>query len=67
MAVPLDPIYPGTKYALEGVSEYVRYELGQFNIKIILIEPGAGRIKILEQYKDSKKNLITPIRHIEKL
>jgi NAD(P)-dependent dehydrogenase (short-subunit alcohol dehydrogenase family) len=41
VAVPLDPIYHGTKFALEGVSECIRYELGSFGIKIILIEPGA--------------------------
>jgi len=41
VAVPLDSIYHGTKFALEGVSECIRYELGPFGIKIILIEPGA--------------------------
>jgi NAD(P)-dependent dehydrogenase (short-subunit alcohol dehydrogenase family) len=41
VAVPLDPIYHGTKFALEGVSECIRYELGPFGIKIILVEPGA--------------------------
>jgi short-subunit dehydrogenase len=41
VAVPLDSIYHGTKFALEGVSECIRYELGSFGIKIILIEPGA--------------------------
>jgi len=41
IAIPLDPIYHGTKFALEGLSECIRYELGLFNIKIILIEPGA--------------------------
>ena len=41
IAFPLDSIYHGTKFALEGVSQSIRYELGSFNIKIILIEPGA--------------------------
>ena len=41
VAVPLDPIYHGTKFALEGVSECIRYELGSFGIRIILVEPGA--------------------------
>lgn len=41
VAVPLDPIYHGTKFALEGVSECIRYELGPFGIRIILVEPGA--------------------------
>jgi short-subunit dehydrogenase len=41
IAVPLDSIYHGTKFALEGLSESLRYELEPFGIKIILIEPGA--------------------------
>jgi short-subunit dehydrogenase len=40
VAVPLDPIYHGTKFAL-GVSESIRYELGPFGIRVILVEPGA--------------------------
>jgi len=41
VAVPLDSIYHGTKFTLEGVSECIRYELGLFGIKIVLVEPGA--------------------------
>ena len=41
IAVPLDFIYHNTKFALEGVSECIRYELGLFGIKIVLVEPGA--------------------------
>ena len=41
VAVPLDSIYHGTKFALEGLSESLQYELASFGIKIILIEPGA--------------------------
>jgi short-subunit dehydrogenase len=41
VAVPLDSIYHGTKFALEGLSESIQYELEPFGIKVILIEPGA--------------------------
>ena len=41
VAIPLDSIYHGTKFALEGLSESLRYELEPFGIKVILIEPGA--------------------------
>ena len=41
MPVPFDSIYHGTKFALEGLSESIQYELEPFGIKIILIEPGA--------------------------
>jgi short-subunit dehydrogenase len=41
VAIPFDSIYHGTKFALEGLSESIQYELESFGIKIILIEPGA--------------------------
>ena|SRR5215212_3003479 len=41
IAIPLDSIYHATKFALEGISESIQYELEPFGIKLILIEPGA--------------------------
>jgi short-subunit dehydrogenase len=41
IAIPLDSIYHATKFALEGLSESIQYELEPFGIKVILIEPGA--------------------------
>ena len=32
--------YVSTKFAIEGLSESISYELGQFGIKVVLIEPG---------------------------
>ena len=41
VAIPLDSIYHGTKFALEGLSKSIQYEVEPFGIKIILIEPGS--------------------------
>jgi NAD(P)-dependent dehydrogenase (short-subunit alcohol dehydrogenase family) len=41
LAFPLYSIYHGTKWAVEGFSESLAYELRPFNIKMRLIEPGA--------------------------
>ena len=41
IAFPVISAYVGTKFALEGLSESIAYELEPFGIKIILIEPGA--------------------------
>ena len=38
---PLYQIYHSTKWAVEGFSESLQYELRQFNIKVRIIEPGA--------------------------
>lgn len=37
---PLSSAYVSSKFALEGLSESMFYELKQFGIKIVLIEPG---------------------------
>lgn len=38
--IPSQSIYCGTKYAIEGISESLSYELSPFGIKVLLIEPG---------------------------
>jgi NAD(P)-dependent dehydrogenase (short-subunit alcohol dehydrogenase family) len=40
---PLFPVYSGTKFALEGVSESIRLETDPLGIKIVLVEPGTIR------------------------
>jgi NAD(P)-dependent dehydrogenase (short-subunit alcohol dehydrogenase family) len=58
IAIPLGSSYHGSKFALEGLSESIRYELEPFGIKVILIEPGAvgsnfwKNIKIAESSSD---------------
>ncbi len=41
MALPLSSPYIGTKFAVEGLSESISYDLEQFGIKVVIIEPGA--------------------------
>lgn len=38
---PLGSWYHGTKFAMEGMSDALRYEVGQFGIDVVVIEPGA--------------------------
>jgi short-subunit dehydrogenase len=38
--IPSQSAYAGTKFAVEGLSESLSYELEPFGIKIVLIEPG---------------------------
>jgi len=40
IAFPVISAYVGTKFAIEGLSESIAYELEPFGIKVILIEPG---------------------------
>jgi short-subunit dehydrogenase len=38
---PLGALYHGTKFAVEGISESLSYEVESFNVKVKIIEPGA--------------------------
>ena len=40
VGVPAECIYVSTKFALEGLSESISYELQPYGIKVILVEPG---------------------------
>jgi len=41
MTFPLGSLYQGTKFAVEGISESLSYEVEQFNGKVKIIEPGS--------------------------
>lgn len=47
--------YSSTKFAMEGLSESMAYELDQFGIKVILIEPGVIRTNISNSIVIAKK------------
>ena len=65
IGLPASPAYISTKFALEGLSECLRYELGQFGIKTTLIEPGViktnffNSMKIPESKTDPKYKQLT--------
>ena len=41
MTFPLGALYHGTKFAVEGISEALSYELSQIGCKVKIVEPGA--------------------------
>ena len=53
----LNSAYVGSKFALEGFSESMKYELEGFGIKVILIEPGAVNTNYLENSRQAQKAL----------
>jgi len=44
---PGTPAYISTKFALEGLSESMRYELEPFGIKVVIVEPGVVRTNFM--------------------
>lgn len=55
IAFPLSSTYSGTKFAVEGLSESLSYEVEQFGIKVILIEPGVVRTNFGKSMKKIDK------------
>lgn len=41
MAFPLGTLYHGTKFAVEGISESLSYELAPIGVRVKIVEPGA--------------------------
>ena len=52
---PVTPGYISSKFALEGLSESMRYELVPFGIKTIIIEPGVIKTNLFSTMKKSTK------------
>lgn len=65
IGLPGSTAYISSKFALEGLGECLRYELGQFGIKTTLIEPGViktnffNSMKISESKSDPKYKTLT--------
>tara|TARA_B100000686_G_C16762362_1_gene959508 strand:+ start:1216 stop:2055 length:840 start_codon:yes stop_codon:yes gene_type:complete len=52
---PVSTAYISSKFALEGLSESIRFELGQFGVNVIIIEPGVIKTKFFDSMKTAKK------------
>ena len=57
VGVPVLSAYNSTKFALEGLSESMSYELEQFGIRVVIIEPGFIRTNIMNSSISAKKSL----------
>jgi len=61
MTVPFNSIYHATKWALEGWSESMAFELNQFGIGIKTIEPGGMKTDFFTRSFDTGRHL--PMTH----
>jgi NAD(P)-dependent dehydrogenase (short-subunit alcohol dehydrogenase family) len=52
---PVSTAYISSKFALEGLSESLRFELGEFGVNVIIIEPGVIKTNFFDSMKMAKK------------
>lgn len=56
VGIPAECIYASSKFALEGLSESISYELKPYRIKVILIEPGVINTNFVPNIKFPDRN-----------
>ncbi len=61
---PGTPAYISSKFALEGLSECMRFELSPFGIKTIIIEPGVIKTDFFSSMKVAKGKPDSPYKEI---
>ena len=52
---PVSPAYISSKFALEGLSESLRFELMPFGVNVIIIEPGVIKTNFFDSMKLAEK------------
>jgi len=52
---PVSTAYISSKFALEGLSESLRFELGEFGVNVIIIEPGVIKTNFFDSMKIAEK------------
>ena len=65
LAIPLYSLYSSSKWAIEGFSESLQFELKQFNIKVKLVEPGPIKTDFYNRSADKPKT--NTFKNYEKL
>jgi len=72
IGIPGLSAYHSTKFALEGLSESMSYELEPFKIRIVIIEPGVIRTNIMnssiiaKKAQDTKSPYFSVIQQVER-
>ena len=53
---PASPAYISSKFALEGLSESLRFELAPFGVDVVIIEPGVIKTNFMKNMKMAEKS-----------
>jgi short-subunit dehydrogenase len=62
--VPLNSAYVSSKFAVEGLSEAISFELEEFGIRVIVIEPGVVKSDFFQNVKIKGMNPDSPYHNL---
>lgn len=62
--VPLNSAYVSSKFAVEGLSESISFELAEFGIRVIVIEPGVVKSDFFQNVKVKGMNPDSPYHNL---
>ncbi len=66
ISFPAGGYYAATKFAIEAISDALRYELKHFNIKVILIEPGPLSTQFFNKVNKTLPSINEEYKHLKK-
>ena len=58
---PASPAYISSKFALEGLSESLRFELAPFGVNVVIIEPGVIKTNFMKNMTMAKKSEVDSV------
>ena len=65
--VPLNSAYVSSKFAVEGLSESIAFELEEFGIRVIVIEPGVVKSDFFQNVRVKGTDPDSPYRRLMKM
>lgn len=65
--VPLNSAYVSSKFAVEGLSESIAFELEEFGIRVIVIEPGVVKSEFFQNVRVKGTDPDSPYRRLMKM
>lgn len=61
--MPLVAVYTASKYAIEGFSESLAYELGMFGVRVKIVEPGLAPSTSFAANSDGRRDDLMPLAY----
>ncbi len=64
VAYPLGTLYHGTKFAVEGLSEALSFEMGTVGVRVKIVEPGAIKTDFMKSFDFNNDETLTEYQDV---